>query len=498
MSTTSPLRRKLFWVGVLYFAEGFPLGIFYEILPVHFRQQGVDLSDIGFLSLLGLAWSIKFLWAPAVDRFRHHRTWMLSVDIGMALVLISLAVYGDFGPWVWYAVAAFTLLSATNDIAIDGYTIEMLEKKELGVANGVRIGFYRVGLITTGALLMMEPWIGWSGIYFAAAGIVAAMGVACRMAPPELPGGGRTKTTAADELKTLARHPAIFAPAILLIAALVSVVSPRLLRLADNESVRSFAGQMPRVALALLAAAVLVAWFNRRRGGVVDTGSLARGPVFGAFLSMASRRYFLPVIVFILTFKLADQTIGFMIKPFWVDAGFSTRQIGTVSVNLGILLSIAGALAGGWFTDRFGIFTGLWVLGLTQIFSNLGYAWVAHVFPLPGTEIDHPTSHLVMMYGASAVESFTQGLGTGAFMAFLMAIVDKRNAATEFAVLSSVFVLARSVAGWAGGYGAEAWGYSQFFLITFFFGLPAYLLLPWAKKMLEDAEKRDTVAPDPS
>jgi PAT family beta-lactamase induction signal transducer AmpG len=117
--------------------------------------------------------------------------------------------------------------------------------------------------------------------------------------------------------------------------------------------------------------------------------------------------------------------------------------------------------------------------------SNLGYAWVAHVFPLPGQPIVQPIDHQIMMYTASAIESFTQGLGTGAFLAFLMSIVNKKNAATEYAVLSSIFVLARSVAGWAGGYGAEELGYADFFLLTFVFGLPAYLLLPWVRKMLD-------------
>ena len=124
------LQSKFFWIGVLYFAEGFPLGVFYDVLPVYFRQQGVDLREIGLMSLLGLAWTLKFLWAPAVDHFRHHRLWMISADWLMAAVMLWFAVHGEFGSWVWFAVGLFTLLSATNDIAIDGYTIEMLDYME--------------------------------------------------------------------------------------------------------------------------------------------------------------------------------------------------------------------------------------------------------------------------------------------------------------------------------------------------------------------------------
>lgn len=88
------------------------------------------------------------------------------------------------------------------------------------------------------------------------------------------------------------------------------------------------------------------------------------------------------------------------------------------------------------------------------------------------------------MYGASVVESFTGGLGSAAFLAFMMAIVNKNRSAAEYALLSSLFAFSRSVAGWASGFGAESMGYSSYFLLTFFLAFPAYLLLPWVKKML--------------
>lgn len=486
MSEKSILKSRLFWVGVLYFAEGFPLGMFYEVLPVHFRMQGVDLSDIGFLSLLGLTWTIKFLWAPAVDHYRHHRTWMLVVDFAMAAVMVTLAIYSDFGSWMWFAIALFTLLSATNDIAIDGYTVEFLDKKEFGLANGLRIGLYRVGMLTAGGLLWLQPWIGWSGVYFAAAVILVAAGLACRSAPKEPPRIKERSVSAGNELSMLFKQPAILFPALLLLLGLIAFALGTPMRLVGATE---FAKMLPAISISLIALALLVGVYNRYRGVPVDRSELLNGPILGAFVEMSARRYFFPVLLFILTFKLADQTIGFMIKPFWVDAGFSARQIGIVSIQIGLLLSIAGGLVGGLITDRIGVFKGLWILGLTQIVSNLGYAYIAHVFPLPGVETVQPLNHQVMMYTASAVESFTQGLGTGAFLAFLMSIVNKRNAATEYAVLSSIFVLARSVAGWAGGYGAEILGYAQFFLLSFAFGLPAYLLLPWVRKMLDATQE---------
>ena len=181
-----------------------------------------------------------------------------------------------------------------------------------------------------------------------------------------------------------------------------------------------------------------------------------------------------------------------MVKPFWVDAGFSATEIGLVSVNIGLGLSIAGGILGGWYTDRAGIFRALWLLGLAQAVSNLGYAWAAQAIPLHAAPL---FEHRVLLYSASAVESFTSGLGTAAFLAFLMAIVRKEHSAAEYALLSSVFAASRSVAGWAGGIGAQEMGYAPYFLLTFFLAFPAYALLPWVWRMLSAANARHEKQP---
>ena len=205
-------------------------------------------------------------------------------------------------------------------------------------------------------------------------------------------------------------------------------------------------------------------------------------------MELLRRPGILPVLLFILVFKLPDAAMGFMVKPFWVDVGFSAAQIGLVSVNIGLALSIAGGIAGGWITDRIGIFRSLWILGLAQAVSNLGYWIAAGIIPLAAPGASIPVEHMAILYAASATESFTGGLGTAAFLAFLMAIVEKERAATEYALLSSVFALSRSVAGWLGGLGAQSMGYGNWFLLTFFLAAPAYLLLPWVRRMLNRGE----------
>jgi len=476
----------MFWVGILYFAEGFPLGIFYDVFPVHFRQQGVALWEIGFMSLLGLAWSLKFLWAPAIDHYRHHRRWMFVVDISMAIVLCIFALYADFGPWVWFAIGAFTLASATNDIAIDGYTIEMLNRHEFGLANGLRIAFYRAGMLAAGFVLILSDYAGWISTYLSAAGLLVILGIICLYAPKEKQIRNGHDIRLMQEIKNLMRHP----------LAILGVLSFLAGALWLTDQAVHWSQQQPEIWWFIIGSGLLIVAISSIRYLQTLEGrqqtkddALTRGPLFGTLLDMLGRPQMLFILLFILIFKLDDSAMGFMVKPFWVDAGFSATQIGLVSVNLGLVLSITGGIAGGWITDRIGIFHGLWILGLFQALSNLGYAWAASILPLH-PEAAIPTEHLYLIYTASGLESFTGGLGTAAFLAFLMAIVNKRHSATEYALLSSVFALSRSVSGWAGGFGAEIMGYADYFLLTFFLSFPAYLLLPWVKRMLDYAHEQ--------
>jgi PAT family beta-lactamase induction signal transducer AmpG len=478
----SLLRSKLFWVALLYFSEGFPLGVFYELFPVYFRQQGVDLRSIGMLSLLGLAWTLKFLWAPAVDHYRHHRLWMATVDLAMGGVLLMFAASAGFGPWVWALIGLFTVLSATNDIAIDGYTIELLDRDELGLANGVRIALYRVGMLASGFVLILSDWITWPGAFACAAAILAACAIGVLFAPRERTIDRPPDTSLAVELRRILADPKRL--------AIVLAFALGVLWLADGAAKWSSAyPPFWSIALGTAAAALAVGWIGGRgsRQRPASEADLERGPMFGALMELLGRPYIWPVLLFILIFKLGDASMGFMVKPFWVDAGFTATEIGLVSVNIGLGLSIAGGIAGGWYTDRAGIFKALWVLGLWQALSNVGYALAASLIPYgPGAAPE--LWHRAVLYSASAAESFTGGLGTAAFLAFLMAIVDKRHSATEYALLSSVFALSRSVAGWASGFGAEAMGYAPYFLLTFFLSFPAYALLPWVKRMLARAD----------
>lgn len=406
-------KNKLFWVAVFYFVEGFPFGLIIDAFPVYFRTHGVSLKEIGLLSLVGAPWTFKFLWAPAVDFWGKRRHWIVGCQLllGATLLAVISLPAGEVGMSLWILMIALATFSATQDIAIDAYTIELLDPKEMGAANGVRVTTYRIALIAAGGLFVAAAGlIGWKGAFTAAA-------------------------------------------LLLFLSALISSRAP-------EAAVPAGKGPQPSAPEHSVSAVI---WTPLKQ--------------------FWDRPGFLFVALFVLLFKLGDMAMGPMVKPFWVDRQFTPVQIGLVPGTLGVASTIAGALLGGTLTSRWGIFKALWILGIAQAVSNLFYAAAASLPP-----------SLPMMYTASVVESFTGGLGTAPFLAFLMSICDKAHAATQYALLSALFGLTRFVSGAFSGIATEHLGYVTYFLATFSLAWPAFALLPWVKQWIP--EKREA-APDP-
>ncbi|MFQ5950403.1 MAG: MFS transporter, partial [Nitrospiria bacterium] len=334
-------------------------------------------------------------------------------------------------------------------------------------------------------VLILSDYIKWSGAYIAAAVILCVSGIICLNAPKEKIVARDKSISLLGEMKALLLRPRASGMVVFFLLGTLWLINNAT---QWSEKTSYFWWISFGIAGLLMGTSIGMGSMVPSSGKGGNPSKITEGPMFGALIEMLQRPYFVPVILFILTFKLADSSMGFMVKPFWVDSGFTATEIGLVSVNLGLILSISGGVVGGWITDRTDIFKSLWTLGLFQAISNLGYALSAYVLPALDAGAAIPMKHKALIYSASALESFTGGLGTAAFLAFLMAIVNKKHSATEYALLSSVFALSRSFAGWAGGFGAQFLGYGPYFLLTFFLAFPAYCFLPWVKKMLHYAE----------
>jgi PAT family beta-lactamase induction signal transducer AmpG len=161
-SSVLPALGKLGLLGTLYFSQGLPFGFFTQGLPVLLRQRGYGLIEIGLSSLLALPWALKWLWAPLVDRwhwrgFGRRRSWIASLQLLTVLILVGLALIGEHAPmrlWMW-AILLLNLLAATQDIATDGLAVELLTRGERGLANGVQVAGYRLGMVAGGGVLLI-------------------------------------------------------------------------------------------------------------------------------------------------------------------------------------------------------------------------------------------------------------------------------------------------------------------------------------------------------
>jgi MFS transporter, PAT family, beta-lactamase induction signal transducer AmpG len=395
-------RKKLGVVALLYIIQGAPAAILWEVLPVYFRLHGVSLRAIGGLRLLELPYSLKVFWSPLVHRFGDRRAWVLLCMLGIAAVLFTLPFVdlAAVGLIVLLLILALTTLSATQDVAIDSYSVGLVDRAEEGAANGVRASAYRVALVFAGGgMVFLAGILAWNSLFVLAALVFAGLGF--------------------------------------------SVLAIPRLNLTDESREHWLKG----------------------------------------FIGWAGTWRVIPLILFVLTYKLGEFAIGPMVKPFWVDYGRSIWpatddlmfQIGLFPTTFGIVLSVVGALMGGAFISRYGIFHGVWLLGLLQAVSNLGYSVVEWL-----------NLGRLGLYGASMFESLSGGLGTAAFLAFLMNVCQKEHATIQYAFLSSVFSLTGRLIGGVSGLGAERYGYGNYFALTFLLSMPAYLLLPWVKNWIHE------------
>lgn len=160
-------------LGSLYFAQGLPFGFFTQALPVMLRRAGVSLEHIGLASLLALPWALKFLAAPMLDRTATRRRWLLALQGSSAGLLLLAAAFEMtwLGP-ILAVVLLVNLVAAAQDIATDAVAVDSLEPAQRGLANGLQVGAYRIGMIVGGgALLVAFDHLGWSGVFLAMAAL---------------------------------------------------------------------------------------------------------------------------------------------------------------------------------------------------------------------------------------------------------------------------------------------------------------------------------------
>jgi MFS transporter, PAT family, beta-lactamase induction signal transducer AmpG len=173
------------------------------------------------------------------------------------------------------------------------------------------------------------------------------------------------------------------------------------------------------------------------------------------------------ILAFIVLYRLGDALINNMVTPFLLQTGFSQSAIGVVQGGMGMLATIVGVLVGGSLLSRWGINRSLWIFGILQGLSNFAYFILAQT-----------GQNYSVMVLAINIENFCGGLGTAAFVAFLMSLCNQRFSATQFALLSSLMAVSRDILVAPAGGIAAALGWPSFFFLTILATIPGLALLP--------------------
>lgn len=424
--------RRMLTLLALGFSSGLPAPLVFSNLSIWLRDEGVSRTDIGLFALATTPYAINFLWAPLVDRMRlpwltarfgRRRGWALFAQGWLMLAIGLMALTNPSGNLMAVALAALfvAFVSATQDIVIDAYRIDVLQPHQYGAGSAAAIwGWHLGGTLVGGAGgLYLASSLGWNVAYGVLA-LAIGIGVIAILLSPE--------PTARPTAETVNRERR---------------VAERLHHLH---------------------------WL---RGRLADLATWLYGAVVAPFADFMRRDGWVLILVFIFVFKFGDALLGRMSGVFYREMGFSLTDIANVSKVYGLAANALGILVGGFLVYRLGVMKSLFFAGFAAASTNLTYSWLA----MSGND-------MTVFKIAVMSDNFTGGLATVAFVAYLSSLTNVAYTATQYALLASLGNLARiwlsASSGWMVDQLDGDW--VIFFAMTAglaLLGLPLLLLLMW-------------------
>jgi PAT family beta-lactamase induction signal transducer AmpG len=412
----------------LGFSAGLPFMLVFSTLSAWLREVGIERATIGMLSWVGIIYSIKFFWAPVVDRLPlpvlgrllgRRRSWMLLAQAGIAIGLFNMAHLNPVGHLG--AMAALALLvafsSATQDIAIDAWRIEAVPQAMQGVmAATYQLGYRIAIMVGSAGALWIAADHGWMAAYTA-------------------------------------------------MAAMVGVGIVTTLVIAEPS---------PRVAQQSLAQEQrVIDWLERKAhwpASMQQLGSWFVGAVvcpFVDFFTRYGKKLAVLTLAFIASYRLTDFTMGVMANPFYLDVGYTLKEIAAVAKGFGVVMSILGTILGGVAVARLGTVRSLALGSVLVIGSNLLFMTLAF-------QDDPNLTGLAMVVSA---DNLAMGVAGTALIAYLSSLTSASYTATQYALFSSMYALPGKLLMGTSGFVVDAIGYPWFFVYTSCRGLPALVML---------------------
>ena len=417
--------RRVLLILALGFASGLPLLLTFSTLSAWLATAGVRRAAIGAFALVGTPYAFKFVWSPLIDRLPpplplgRRRGWGIAIQITLITAILALGMCDPKRHLALMGVLALLVafLSASQDIVIDAWRVEILPLDLQGPGAGMVQTGYRVAMLVSGAgTLVIAARAGW----FAAYATMAAL---------------------------------------LVVGILVFLFGP-------EPNLPAESAQTPKT-------------IGNTGGGDAVSHWLSTA-VIGPFADFMRRPIWPVIIIVVLGYKVGEAMAGVMATPLYISLGFSLDEIAAVSKLVGFFATVAGALIGGLVTARFGILRSLLLCGVLQSAGNLFYVLQA----VGG----HRLAYLALCVTA---ENLTGAMAGAALVGYLSSLCSPGFTATQYALLSSLAAVGRTLVASSSGVLAEALGWVPFFLLTTVVTAPALLLLVWiARRQITHSSQR--------
>lgn len=380
---------RILAIAVLGFSSGLPLALSFSTLSFWLKEEGLSNTSIGLFASAATPYTLKFLWAPLVDRLElpflgrllgRRRSWMLASQLALITSISALGVSQPAAdPWTTAVLAfAVAFCSATQDIVIDAFRVEALEPRQYAAGAAAIVFGYRIGMLVSGAgALVLAETSSWSAVY-AAMSLLMLVGVATTLAVAE----PRVRGSGEPELLPAAPAPLRFAR-----------------------------------------------WL--------------REAVVSPFADFMTRRRWGTILLFVMFFKLGDALAGVMTNPFLLELGFSKSEIATVVKTYGLAATLVGAAAGGSLLAGVGMMRSLWICGLLQLVSNFAFAVQAEVgHSVPLLTVTIGLENLASGMGTAAFVAYLSSLCNVAYTATQYALLTSLMSAARTWLSSGAGVVA--------------------------------------------------------
>ncbi len=496
----SPQVITLLFLGI---SAGIPILLIFSSLSLWLREAGVARSAVTFFSWAALGYSFKFVWAPLVDKLPipfltrllgKRRAWILVAQFAIIFAISWMAFTdpSEENSLTMMAIAAVLLgfSSATQDIVIDAYRIEIGNARLQALMASSYVAGYRIGMLIAGAgaLFLADlfgsdmgqyNYMAWQTSYLIIAGTMF-IGVITTLIMPE----PITQQTDDEGHYSSRDYFGFFVLFLIAVSSFIAsfLVSANwmvglkqgLTEIIAYKHLASFVLETCRLFLALgiayMVTKLIIASQFINKKMVVATYVKP----FSEFFNRYPVKVALLVLALVGFYRISDIVLGVIANVFYQDLGFTKTQIATVVKTFGLFMAIAGGFLGGLITLKIGVIKTLMLGAVLTILTNLMFVLLANSGP-----------NIEILYLVISADNLTAGLASAAFIAFLSVLTNIKFTAMQYAIFSSLMTLLPKLIGGFSGTIVDSVGYVNFFIFASVIGVPVLLLVYLVDKHLD-------------